>query len=136
MRLLLDTHALLWWLNDDRKLGSQARVRIDNQANKVLVSIVSLWEIVLKVRINKLDGDVAQIAREVSVAKFTLLQITSTHLVTLAGMQTLSDHKDPFDHLLIAQAINEDAIFVSQDRHVPSYPVKFLTCSDAPQVPK
>ena len=135
MRLLLDTHALLWWLNDDRKLGSQARGNIDDQDNEVLVSTVSLWEIVLKVRLKKLDGDVAAIARAVFVAKFTLLQIAPTHLVNLAGMKTSNDHNDPFDHLLIAQAISEDAIFVSQDRHVPSYPVKFLTCSDPPQAP-
>lgn len=93
MRLLLDMHALLWWLSGDRKLGSRALACMDSPSDEVLVSIVSLWEIML----------------------------------------TVSGHNDPSDHLLIAQAINEDAIFVSDDRWVPSYAVGHLTCSDPPQ---
>lgn len=61
MRLLLDTHTLLWWLNDDEKLGGRARGLIGDPANDVLVSAVSLWEITVKLRIGKLDADIEEI---------------------------------------------------------------------------
>ncbi len=60
---------------------------------------------------------------------FTLLNVATSHLLTLAGLPM--HHRDPFDHLLIAQAIAEDALFVSQDRRTPGYPVRHVTCSDA-----
>lgn len=60
MRLLLDTHALLWWLNDDRKLGNRARGLIGDPENDILVSVVSLWEIAVKLRIGKLDADLTR----------------------------------------------------------------------------
>jgi len=61
VRLLLDTHALLWWLNDDEKLGNHARRLIGDPENDVLVSAVSLWEITVKLRIGKLDADIEEI---------------------------------------------------------------------------
>ena len=129
MKILLDTHALLWWLADDDRLGTRARALIEDPINDVLVSLASLWEIVVKVRVGKLEADVEEVAAAVDRDGFALLGIGVAHLTALATLP--ARHRDPFDHLLIAQAIAEDAIFVSDDRHVPYYPVKLAPCSDA-----
>ena len=75
MRLLLDTHALLWWLNDDDKLGVQARRVISDSANDVLVSVDSLWEITIKLRIGKLAVDIGEILAVLPDQRFERLDI-------------------------------------------------------------
>lgn len=128
MKLLLDTHVLLWWLSDDQRLGLQVRELIADPANDVLVSTGSLWEIVVKMRIGKLDANIAEICRAVQAGGFTLTNIGLAHLPTLAELPT--HHRDPFDHLLIAQAISEDAALVSADETLGRYPVRHLPCTD------
>ncbi|MCK8783622.1 type II toxin-antitoxin system VapC family toxin [Roseomonas sp. NAR14] len=135
MKLLLDTHALLWWLSDDGRLGSRARELIADPGNDVLVSVVSLWEIVVKHRIGKLEADIGEIVTAVGREGFTWLGIEAAHLAAFAGLPLYPDHRDPFDHLLIAQAMIEGAGFVSEDRDAPRYKVKLVTCSDAPSRP-
>lgn len=133
MRLLLDTHALLWWLSDDDRLGQRARDLIEDPANDVLVSVVSLWEIVVKARVGKLEADLREIVNEVERAGFELAGVTTRHLLALADLPM--HHRDPFDYLLIGQAIAEDAVFVSEDRNAPRYRVRLITCSDAGATP-
>lgn len=128
MRLLLDTHALLWWLNDDEKLGSHARRLIGDPENDVLVSAVSLWEIAVKQRIGKLDADIEEILAILPDQGFDRRDITDAHLHALVALPL--HHRDPFDHLLMAQAVAEGAQFVSQDQNVPLYGIPFVTCSD------
>lgn len=129
MKLLLDTHTLLWWLADDDQLGPHARNLIEDPGNDVLVSVVSLWEIVVKVRVGKLQADIREITRALPRDGFRLLDIGTAHLVTLTRLPM--HHRDPFDHLLIAQAIAEDATFISEDRNAPRYAVRLVTCADA-----
>ncbi|TCZ66051.1 type II toxin-antitoxin system VapC family toxin [Roseicella aquatilis] len=131
MKLLLDTHALLWWLKDDGQLGARARALIADPGNDVLVSAASLWEIVVKVRIGKLEADIEEISEAVERGGFTLLGISAAHLAVLGGLPLHPGHRDPFDHLLIAQAITEGATFLSEDRNAPRYPVRIVTCSDS-----
>lgn len=130
MKLLLDTHALLWWLADDDRLGPQARARIADPANDILVSVVSLWEIVVKIRIGKLAADMAQIVDAIPRQGFAMLDISMAHLLALADLPM--HHRDPFDHLLIAQAIAEDAAFISDDGNAGRYAVRMVRCSDTP----
>ena len=132
MKLLLDTHALLWWLSDDRQLHGRVRDLIADPDNDVLVSAVSLWEIVVKVRVGTLEADIQEVSEAVVKERFTLLSIAPAHLATLAGLPLYPDHRDPFDHLLIAQTITEGATFVSEDRNAQRYAVQVMTCSDAP----
>jgi PIN domain nuclease of toxin-antitoxin system len=135
LKLLLDTHTLLWWLKDDEQLGLRARALIADPGSDVLVSVVTLWEIALKVRLGKLEADIGEVVRATERDGFSLLSITPAHLLALGALPLHSDHRDPFDHLLIAQSLAEGATFVSEDRNTPRYPVRFVTCSDEPRWP-
>ena len=127
MRLLLDTHALLWWLTDDPRLGPAARDLIADPASDVLVSAASLWEIQVKVRVGKLKADLHDVLAAMEDQGFNLLPIAPAHLLALGPLPR--HHGDPWDHLLIAQANAEKAIFMSEDAHAPLYPVTHVTCS-------
>lgn len=122
MKVLLDTNVLLWWLSDAPRLHAQARATIADPAYEVLVSVVSLWEIVIKVRIGKLEADIVAIEEALDRQDFLRLPILPDHLKALASLPT--HHRDPFDHLLIAQAIGEDATFLTGDRLAELYPAQ------------
>jgi PIN domain nuclease of toxin-antitoxin system len=126
MRLLLDTHVLLWLLNDDR-LSAEARRAMADPESAVFVSVVSLWEIIIKRRIRKLTADVAAIAAQMAPAsKLQWLGITEAHLLALDGLPVHQQHRDPFDHLIIAQAISEGMTLVTRDGNAVLYPVPLL----------
>ena len=127
MKFLLDTHALLWWLADDARLGTNARALIADPGNDVLVSMVSPWEVVIKVRGGKLKADIKNTLALIERNRFALLPISPEHLLVLALLPV--HHRDPFDHLLIAQAVAEDAAFMSADRRASQYPVQMIACS-------
>jgi PIN domain nuclease of toxin-antitoxin system len=126
MKVLLDTQALLWFQSADSKLSDKARKIIDNSDNSCFVSIVSLWEMAIKVNLNKLNIDIGFDAfPEYLIAEnFKILDIKPLHLKGLSKLY--AHHKDPFDRLLIAQAITENLAIVSADRHFASYPVKVI----------
>ena len=124
MKILLDTHVLLWWLADDARLSASARAAIAAPENEVLVSVVSLWEMAVKARIGKLVADMDEILAAVAAGGFTRLGITDAHLHALMGLP--AHHRDPFDHLLIAQALAEGAVFCSVDEAVGKYGVEVL----------
>lgn len=131
MKLLLDTHALLWSLGDDARLGQAARDLIVDPANDVLVSVASLWEIVIKARIGKLDADFAEVDRALDVQGFARLPIEPRHLDALSRLPAY--HRDPFDHLLIAQAQVEQATLITDDRNIARYAVETVGCSGCGQ---
>lgn len=116
MRLLLDTHALIWWLAGDDALNRKARDAIADVANGVFVSAASAMEVATKFRIGKLPG-AALLAQDfegiVAEQGFAELPIT-VHHARLAGEMAIA-HKDPFDRLLIAQALAEDMVLVSNE---------------------
>lgn len=116
-------------MSDDDRLGSTARGLIEDISNEVLVSIVTVWEIAMKVRAGKLQADIPEAWETIIASDFTTLGLTVAHLRELMALPM--PHKDPFDHLLIAQAIAEGAVFVFEDRNTPYYPVDYITCSDA-----
>lgn len=127
MRLLLDTHALLWSLDGDKRLGPIARSLLADRANDVLVSMASLWEIALKTQTGKLDADVQGISDTLDRNGVILPGVSVAHLTALTSLPR--HHKDPFDRLLIAQAIAKNATLMSEDRWMPSYPVPAVSCS-------
>ncbi|KMO30995.1 type II toxin-antitoxin system VapC family toxin [Methylobacterium aquaticum] len=126
MKLLLDTRALLWWLSDDPRLGDRARDRIADPRNTVLVSTASLWEIVLLIRAGRLKADLRQVLEAIADGELTLLDLRPAHLRSL---RKLPDHPDPFAHLLIAQAMSEQAVLVSDDPHLSRAMMRFIPCT-------
>jgi len=134
VRLLLDTHALLWALHEPHRLSPSLRARLNDPANAVYVSAASLWEITIKARIGKLDAEIDEITAQLAPAsKLQPLAILPTHLAVLARLARCPEHNDPFDHLLLAQAIAEGMPLVTDDRHAPHYPVAIISCTgDAP----
>jgi PIN domain nuclease of toxin-antitoxin system len=124
MRLLLDTHAFLWWVTDDDRLSAQARAAIGTPDNDVFLSAASAWEIITKSRIGRLplhepvDGF---IGRHLEENAFQPLSISMRHAFEL---ETLPDlHRDPFDRMLVAQALAEQMPLVTGDEAVRAYPV-------------
>jgi PIN domain nuclease of toxin-antitoxin system len=129
LRLLLDTHALLWFLSgDDQNLAPAAREKIADPANDVFASTVSFWEIAVKLRIGKLEANLEKVIAGTSASGFRTLGIEPSHIVGLMGLPFFPDHRDPFDHLLIAQAKIEALTFVSRDSFAPRYDVALLRC--------
>ena len=124
MRLLLDTHAFLWWLLGHRRLSGPARRVIEDDSNDVLVSAASAWEITTRHRLGKLPGTGA-LARDVAGAiagqGFEELGIT-VHDAERAG-RLAGSHRDPFDRMLIAQALAHDLSVVSVDAVFDRYGV-------------
>jgi len=129
VRLLLDTHALIWFLAADRRLGAPARGLIESPENTAMISIVSLWEIALKSRLGKLQIDFGAVLDAVGKTDFVSLDLKERHLRALSALPSVPEHRDPFDHLLIAQARSEDLVFLSSDPRVRNYPVRFEACS-------
>jgi PIN domain nuclease of toxin-antitoxin system len=126
LKLLLDTHALLWWLADDARLGREARDRIEDPGNAVVVSHVSLWEIAIKIGIGKLRADIGDVLTAIRERGLEELGLEPPHLATLGALER--HHRDPFDHMLIAQAIVEGATLMTEDARMRDYPVALLNC--------
>jgi len=127
MRLLIDSHVLLWWLADDPSLPASARKYLARAGNRVLVSSASAWEIAIKFRIGKLPhaGDLlADFAGYLARERFEILAISGEHAIR-AGLLP-GPHKDPFDRMLIAQAQAENLSIISNDVAFDHYGVRRL----------
>ncbi|MGA8108813.1 MAG: type II toxin-antitoxin system VapC family toxin [Acidobacteriaceae bacterium] len=127
MRVLLDTHALLWWLTDDPALSKAARRLLADPQNTVLVSAASAWEIATKVRLGKLSSAldlVADFQEQLEREGFEPLPVSVEH--GIRGGLLPGPHKDPFDRMLIAQAQAEHVPIVSNNKAFDSYGVRRL----------
>jgi PIN domain nuclease of toxin-antitoxin system len=127
VNLLLDTHALLWFLNDDPSLSATAKALIQDPANHKLVSMASCWEIAIKVGLKKLDlGESATtfLPRELSTNGFGLLGIELIHATSVESLPP--HHKDPSDRLLVAQSMIEKLPVVSVDAQLDAYGITRL----------
>lgn len=125
MRLLLDTHALLWFLDDSALLSSTAKSLIEDPGNHKLVSVATCWEIAIKAGLRKLDlGEPAAtfLPRELATNHFDLLNIELRHVLAVEALPL--HHRDPFDRLLIAQAITDNLPLVSLDAAFAPYGVQ------------
>lgn len=121
MRILLDTHAILWWLDDDPRLGNEAKALIMQRDVQLMVSIASLWEIAIKHRAGKLRATAALVASRLPEADIALLPVKVTHLTAMEQLPMI--HRDPFDRLLVAQALVEPARIMTNDDFVRQYGV-------------
>lgn len=123
MRLLLDTHAFVWWVGEGQPLGPGIRHAIQDATNEILLSVASLWELTIKRGNGKLDFPV-DFATAVADEGFHILPIQYGHLRILETLPRL--HRDPFDRMLIAQAIADDLTLVTRDARIGAYGVPTL----------
>lgn len=122
---LLDTHAFVWWVNDQRRFGPTAVDAITS--GRVVVSDVSLWELAIKISIGKyvVQGEVDRwFERQIAENRFTPLAIERKHLARVAALPM--HHRDPFDRLLVSTAVVEGLEVISVDRELDRYDIEFL----------
>src|SRR5512143_1869076 len=117
-RLLMDTHAFLWWLSDDAALGANARAEIADGRNEIYVSAASVWEISIKQALGKLEAP-DDLEKVVEDENFIRLPISLFHAEAAGKLPPL--HNDPFDRMLVAQAQAEGLVIVTADEHIPKY---------------
>lgn len=127
MKYLLDTHTFIWWDSEPSKLSARALALCQDRQNTLLLSVVSIWEIQIKMQLNKLRLSLPLkeiIAAQQQTNGVEILPVTLDHVFALENLAL--HHKDPFDRLLIAQAIVENAILVSADPNLTQYPVQVI----------
>ena len=119
MRLLLDTHVLLWWLADDRKLSKEARALIADANHQAIVSAASVWEVAIKAALRRIEIELDDLEDAILKSGFQPLPITTQHAVRVGRLPHV--HRDPFDRMLVAQAGVEELRLVTHDRVFERY---------------
>ena len=126
MKLVLDTHAFIWWDSDPARLSPAALAALRDPANEVWLSAASVWELVIKAQLGKLALrlPLADIVSQQQANGLRILPVTLAHVLGVEGLPPI--HMDPFDRVLVAQANVEGAELVSADQMVRQYPVRIL----------
>jgi PIN domain nuclease of toxin-antitoxin system len=127
MNVLIDTHAVLWWLAEDKQLSGAARRILQSPSHRRFVSLVTLWEIAIKMSSGRLPTKaltLREIADTLAEQEFVLLPVRLGDLLRLAQLPEI--HRDPFDRLLIAQALEEGAALLTADAAIERYPVRTI----------
>ena len=124
MKLLLDSHTFLWWNNEPDKLSPRVLEMCKDSENALFVSVASIWELQIKFQLGKLRlyKPLAEIIRQEQENGIEILSVEAPHVFALDSLP--NHHKDPFDRLLVAQALVEGAVLVSADPLVKQYPVE------------
>jgi len=125
VRLLLDTHAFLWWINDDPALSRRARAAMGDPANECLLSMASAWEMAIKISLGKLEleGSLERfLPEQIATNGFAMLPIDLRHVSRVTRLPF--HHRDPFDRLLVAQALVEGLAVVTADATFVKYGVR------------
>jgi len=124
MKYLLDTHTLIWATQDTKKLSKKAKNIIIDSSNEIYVSTVSFWEIALKTSINKFSfrdldiNDFPELSRKMG---FKIIELNERDSITFHKLPKKKNHKDPFDRMLIWQAIASDFVLISKDKSIKQY---------------
>ncbi len=121
MKLLLDSHAFLWWLADDSRLSRGAREAIADPGNAVLVSAATIWELGIKRAFHRLDVGDADLVAEIEANRFGELSVQARHAAAAAALPP--HHSDPFDRMLVAQARLDGLVCVTADAAFAAYDV-------------
>jgi PIN domain nuclease of toxin-antitoxin system len=127
MKVLLDTHAFLWYLLGDPSLSLKSKQIIDTKEN-LYFSIVSLWEIAIKINIGKLQihRPIEDLSQELQYSNIQILPILTQDIELYSTLNFPSNHRDPFDRMLIVQAINLSLVVISKDMKFDDYPIQRL----------
>ncbi len=129
MNILLDTHAFIWWVENDASLSRRALQEMQDTSNTLHLSLVSVWELQIKIQLGKFSLSApltTVIQREMRSNILQLLPITVNHVFAPSQLPFLPNHRDPFDRLLVAQAIQENMTLISNDPLLKNYPVQLI----------
>ena len=127
MNYLLDTHVFLWYIKGDRKLNKKYKKIIEDYKNNVYISIISIWESIIKAKLGKLNIPEPIFNYLDDKRKLHKIDIINFENRDLSNLEQLPDvHKDPFDRLLICQSISNELIFITDDEYILKYPVKTI----------
>ena len=124
MSYLLDTHVFIWFINGQASLPKEVRNKIKNLKNSCYISIASIWEIAIKIKLKKLNiaASFSQIQHFMTVNQIEVLPITFEHIEVLHQLEL--HHRDPFDRIIIAQCMSEELTIFTKDQNFNSYPIK------------
>jgi PIN domain nuclease of toxin-antitoxin system len=124
MRILIDTQAFIWFVENDKQLPSILKKELENIDNSIIISIASLWEMTIKISLDKLHlgCDIAEMIEKVHHNGFEILPILPIHIIKLSTLEYF--HRDPFDRIIIAQALSENMVIVCSDKMFDGYKVK------------
>jgi PIN domain nuclease of toxin-antitoxin system len=126
MKLLLDTHTLIWFFSGNNELSEEVVSEIENENNTIFVSIASLWEIGIKESIGKIKikGGLSQLMTEILKSNIEIIPISIEDILVLTTLEFF--HRDPFDRLIIAQGMNEQCVLISKDEQLKKYRIPIL----------
>lgn len=126
MAYLLDTHAFLWFVNGSEELSKSARRAIEDTKELKYISIISFWEISIKLSVKKLNLQIPYKELQIQAIKngFEILPLTFDHTSAISNLEF--HHRDPFDRMIISQAISENLTIIGKDQHFGDYPVRML----------
>lgn len=127
MKLLLDTHIFIWWADQPERLSPTALSALEDEANELLLSVASVWEMQIKIQLGKLKLSLPikeLVNNQQETNALTVLPVALAHVLRLNALPF--HHKDPFDRLLIAQSIEETFTIVTADSQLSAYSVKLL----------
>lgn len=123
MNFLLDTHTILWYLSGNKNISSKAKDAIEKQENNKFCSIASLWEVAIKISLNKLtfDFDLIEFLKYLDDTGIEIIQISKVHIIKVSSLEFF--HRDPFDRLIISQAATDNLTIITNDDHIKRYPI-------------
>ena len=126
MKYLLDANAIIWYFEDSKNLPQRIAKIIDDPSNIIMISSVSLWEIVIKMMLGKLNLKMSfeELLTTINESDFEIIQIENEYLKRLFEVQSI--HKDPFDRLLIASAVADNLTIITSDEDIQKYNVKWI----------
>jgi len=126
MNYLLDTHAVIWFLNGDEKLSDKSREIIENQNNLKFISIASIWEIAIKISLDKFkfNKGFKKFLDLIEDNGFEIIPISFDHAITVSTLKFI--HRDPFDRLIVSQALSDNLIIITRDEYIEKYDVRTI----------
>jgi PIN domain nuclease of toxin-antitoxin system len=124
MRILIDTQAFIWFVENDKQLPVKIKKELEDSGNSIIISIASLWEMVIKISLDKLQMccDIEEMIDKIYLNGFEILPILPIHIIKLSKLDYI--HRDPFDRIIISQSLSEDFQIVSSDRIFDDYGVR------------
>ncbi len=124
MKILLDTHVYIWFAEGDRRLGKTLETELESPENQLFLSIVSIWEMAIKIQLNKLNlaKDLKQIINDSITGGIEILPLLPSHVFKVSELEM--HHRDPFDRIIIAQSLVEEMHIATEDEMFSSYSIK------------